>query len=107
MAFSASFEMVNETAKIYLEGELDASVAGQFKETIEQAAAKNPTALVLYMESLEFMASAGLRVLVFAKQKMGTEVKIYLIGCTDPVLSSLKMSGFHHSVYLMDTYEEN
>jgi anti-anti-sigma factor len=54
------------------------------------------------MQDLSFMASAGLRVLIFAKQKMGETVGITLIGCQAPVRSTLEMSGFHHSVYLQD-----
>ena len=106
MAFTATLEMVEDCAKIRLSGELDASVASSFKETIEQAASNNSKKLVLFMEELEFMASAGLRVLVYAKQKMGTDVDIYVIGSRGPVLNTLKMSGFHHSVYIQDSYEE-
>ena len=106
MAFTATLEMVDTCAKIKLTGELDASVALDFKETIEQAAANNSKKLVLFMEDLEFMASAGLRILVFAKQKMGTDVDIYVIGSQGPVLNTLKMSGFHHSVYIQDSYED-
>lgn len=45
------------------------------------------------MNELDFMASAGFRVLIFAKQKMGTNVSIYLVGCQGPVLNTLTMSG--------------
>ena len=107
MAFSSNIEMTGGVAKVTLEGELDASVAGEFREAIEQAAASNPQRLVLYMDGLVFMASAGLRVLIYAKQKMGPSVDIYLIGCQQQVLNTLQMSGFHHSVYIQDTYTDS
>jgi anti-anti-sigma factor len=88
-----------------LTGELDASSAAKFKTVIEEIAGQKPKRLVLNLEGLSFMASAGLRVLVFAKQKMGTGVDIYVVGCQAPVKSTLQMSGFHHSVYLQDKYE--
>jgi len=71
MAFQVNLEITNGIAKFALAGELDASTAAQFKEVIEKAAAANPRRLALLMNDLEFMASAGLRVLIFAKQKMG------------------------------------
>lgn len=104
MALNVTIEKVSDDVRITLTGELDASVAGQFKEAIEQASAENPKRLVLFMKDLEFMASAGLRVLIFAKQKMGTNVSIYVIGSKGPVRNTLEMSGFHQSVYLQDTF---
>ncbi len=106
MAFSAQLAVKDQVAHVTLKGELDASVAGQFKETIEEAAAEAPRRLVLHLGELDFLASAGLRVLIFAKQKMGAGVDIYVVGSRGPVLASLKMSGFHHSVYLQDSYDE-
>ncbi len=104
MAFNISVEEGQGEARIKLSGELDAAVASQFKEAIEQVALSKPTRLVLLMDGLEFMASAGLRVLIFARQKMGAGVSLYVVGSHGPVLNTLKMSGFHHSVYLQDSY---
>ncbi len=84
--------------------ELDAAVAGQFRQAVELAAQQKPQKLVLFMSNLQFMASAGLRVLVFAKQHMGREVAIYVIGATGPVLNTMQMSGFHQAVYLQESY---
>ena len=106
MAFDAQLQMTGNVAKITLTGSLDASSALQFKEVIEQAAAQNAGKLVLMMEQLDFLASAGLRVLIFAKQKMGAGVDIYVVGSQGPVLGTLEMSGFHHSVYIQDSYAE-
>lgn len=104
MGFSISVEGGQGEATIRLVGELDAAAAPQFKEAIEKLAESKPQRLILHMDQLEFMASAGLRVLIFARQKMGAGVSLYVIGSRGPVLNTLKMSGFHHSVYLQDTY---
>jgi anti-anti-sigma factor len=104
MGFSISVEDGQGEATITLTGELDAAAAPQFKEAIEKVAEAKPQRLILLMDQLEFMASAGLRVLIFARQKMGAGVSLYVVGSRGPVLNTLKMSGFHHSVYLQDTY---
>lgn len=104
MAFDISVEESQDESRIILKGELDAATAPQFKEAIEKAALSKPKRLVLFMDELEFLASAGLRVLIFAKQKMGSGVAIYVVGSRGPVLNTLEMSGFHQSVFLQDTY---
>ena len=105
MAFSVTSETVNGIAKFTLVGELDAAAAGEFKAAIEQAAASQPKRVVLIMNELTYMASAGLRTLVFAKQKMGANVDIYVVGVQEAVRETIEMTGFHHSVIMLDTYD--
>jgi anti-anti-sigma factor len=105
MAFNVTSETTKGITKITLIGELDASGAERFRPVIEKVAAERPRRLVLMMKDLEYMASAGLRTLVFAKQKMGASVEIYLIGVTDPVRETLEMTGFQHSVIMLDAYD--
>ena len=104
MGFNISVTQGSDEAFIKVSGELDAAVAPQFKEEVEKAAEAKPRRLVFDVSELEFMASAGLRVLIFAKQKMGAGVSLYVVGSHGPVLNTLTMSGFHHSVILQDTY---
>lgn len=106
MALTTTVDVKDGVAKITLDGELDAAAAGQFKADVEKAALAAPKKLVLYMDKLKFMASAGLRVLIFAKQKMGTGVDIFVIAPQAPVLGTLTMSGFHHSVFIKDSYTD-
>ncbi len=105
MAFEATLEMAGPIAKITLSGELDASVAQDFRDKVELAAGKGAKRLVLLMADLAYMASAGLRSLIFAKQKMGADVDIYVIAPQEPIVDTLTMTGFHHSVIMLDEYD--
>ena len=104
MAFNATLKIVGDEARITLEGELDASVAPAFRDKVEQAANAHVAKLVVFMSGLSYMASAGLRGLIFAKQKMGASVEIVLVGLQDGVKETLEMTGFQHSVAIVDTY---
>lgn len=106
MSFTATLENRDNNAIIKLSGDLDASTASEFKTQVEAAAATEPKHLVLDMEGLDYMASAGLRVLIFAKQKMGQSVEIYVVAPQELVLGTIEKTGFHHSVHIVDKYEE-
>jgi anti-anti-sigma factor len=105
MSFSASSEVNNGIARITLSGELDASSAPDFKAEIEKAAAQKPRRLVLMLQDLEYMASAGLRVLIFAKQKLGSSADIYVVGARPAIVETLEMTGFQHSVVMLPEYD--
>jgi anti-anti-sigma factor len=105
MSFSATSEVKNGIAKVTLAGELDASAAPDFKAEIEKVAAQKPRRLVLMLRGLEFMASAGLRVLIFAKQKLGTGIDIYVVGAQPAIVDTLEMTGFQHSVTMLPEYD--
>lgn len=106
MPFSISSQTVNNVAKFTLSGELDASSSGAFRAEIEKVAAQKPQRLVLLVNDLAFMASAGLRVLIFAKQKLGHEVPIYIISPQEPIVDTLEKTGFLQSVYVQSEYKD-
>lgn len=102
MTFNAILKKTDDTAEITLLGELDATGAALFKQTIEEAARQGLKRLVLIMRDLQYIASAGLRVLIFAKQKMGSNVDITIVGAPEMVTRTIKQTGFHHSVVLIN-----
>jgi anti-anti-sigma factor len=104
MAFESSLEIKGDVAIITMSGELDAASAPQLKANVEKAATTSPQRLVLDMKGLEFMASAGLRLIVFSKQKMGENVDLYIAGAPEMVIDTLEKAGFHHSVIIVDEY---
>jgi anti-anti-sigma factor len=86
---------------VVLAGELDAGAAPEVRVVVEQVLATKPGRLVLFVEELTFIASAGLRILIFAKQKQ-PDVKIYLIKPQPTVVDTLKKTGFYESVYILE-----
>lgn len=104
MAFSAKLEKSGDAAIITLDGELDSPAAVVFKEVIERAIVDHPQRLVLMMKDLRYIASAGIRVLVFAKQKMGPQVDLYVIAAQAQVLDTLQKTSFDRSCIVQDVY---
>jgi anti-anti-sigma factor len=105
MSFNVTTEVANGIARITLDGELDASSAPDFKAAIEKVAADKPRRLVLMLSGLEYMASAGLRVLIFAKQKLGAATDIFVVGAQPAIVDTLEMTGFQHSVVMLPEYD--
>jgi anti-anti-sigma factor len=106
MTFSASLSLQDSSAVIELEGELDSSTAPAFRSTIERVVGSDVDTLVLEMTKLDYMSSAGLRGLVFARQKMGDGVEIVLVNPNSVVAQTIQLVGLNHSVTIRDRVVE-
>jgi anti-anti-sigma factor len=104
MAFKIETVIQEQVAKMTLHGELDSLSARVFMTEIEKLANQSIEALVLDMEHLDFMSSAGLRVLIFSKQKIGTHLSIYIVKPQELIVDTLEKTGLHHSVTIVDQY---
>ena len=105
MSFTARMNVENGVVTIHLVGELDARSAPRLNELVNQAAGHTPSRLVLLMSELTYMASAGLRSLVFAHQKMPRQVEIVLVGTRPEVAETIRLTGFDRSVTMQETVE--
>lgn len=102
MALDVTLSIVNDVATIELSGELDANSAPSFQDKVQEAASYNLKKLILQLRELDYMASAGLRVLIFSKQQMST-VDIYIVDAQESVKDTIKKTGFHHSVIMIES----
>src|SRR5436305_434136 len=107
MAFSVTSEIQNGIAKLTLVGSLDASSAPTLQAEIQKAVNEHVKRLVLLTQDLSYIASAGLRMLLFAKQKLGSQADIYFIAPQEMVLHTLELSGFDQAVIVRETYDPN
>ena len=69
----------------------------------EKGKVKKP---VFYADELEYIASAGIRAVVFAKQKLGGNVQVYLIGASETVIDVFKMTGIDKFLTIQNSFEE-
>ena len=99
---------IGEISKVKLHGHIDASIApelmNELKPMIDRKAEVKQ--LVFYADELEYIASAGLRAVVFAKQKLGAGVQVYLVGASEAVIDVFKMTGFDKFLTIQDKFEE-
>lgn len=87
---SAKFEDGQLT--ISMNGHVDTNNAGQVEEEIQALREKNPDgALTLDMESLEYISSAGLRVILRLRKR---EQDLKIINASSEVYEILEMTGF-------------
>jgi anti-anti-sigma factor len=68
--FEATTTFDGNVAEMTLVGKLDQSTYGIFQSEVEDVLAKKPARLVLMLENLESIANVGIRVLLFARQRM-------------------------------------
>ena len=79
MSFTVTSTFDAGVATMTLNGRLDANTAPLFKDEIEKVAKNKPQTVALFVGDLEYMASAGIRMLVFTKQKMGAATDSYMV----------------------------
>jgi anti-anti-sigma factor len=102
MALTMTSSVQGSTARLQLVGEVDGSSAPAVREAVDKLLSGSPRMLILQVDQLSFMSSAGLRVLIFAKQKQ-PGLNIYVVKPQPPVVDTLRKTGFYDAVYVTET----
>ena len=105
MESSFSVKLEDKTVVINLEGRLDTTNAPLLSEEVGKLIGQPISRIVFMMKNLEYISSAGLRVIVFAKQKLGVDTKVFVIAPQPDVLDVIKMTGFDSFLTIQDSYE--
>jgi len=84
----------NDSITLALSGELTALTAGQLNTAIESAIGET-NSLVLDFKDLEYVASAGLRVLLGAKKKLNAKNgKFTICNVSEVIMEVFEITGF-------------
>ena len=83
----------NTTLTLSLEGRLDTVTAPQLEEEIATSI-EGMTLLVLDFEKLEYISSAGLRVLLSAQKKMKNQGEMKVVRVNETINEVFEMTGF-------------
>jgi len=95
-----------EVLKVELQGRLDATNAEGLQSELKGFMGKKVSKLVFVAKDLEYISSAGLRVIIFAKQKVGVDAKLFLVAAPEAILNVIKMSGLDNFMTILDSYTE-
>ena len=96
----------NDVVKVELCGRLDATNAEGLQSELKKFCGQRIAKLVFFANDLEYISSAGLRVIIFAKQKIGVDARLFLIGAQDAILAVVKMSGMDGFMSIQQTFSE-
>lgn len=99
-----SIEHTEKVLKVTLSGRLDANNSPALSEELIKYKDREISDLVFFAKDLEYISSAGIRVIVFAKQKIGEESKLYLIGASEMVFDVINMTGLANFMIVQDEY---
>ena len=83
----------NEKAVIALEGRLDTVTAPELESEIKDLP-EEITELVLDFENLDYISSAGLRVLLSTQKSMAGKGGVQIIGVSDTIMEIFDVTGF-------------
>ena len=86
-------ERNNNGVTLKIEGRLDTTTAPTLEKTIDEIL-EDITELILDMNQLTYVSSAGLRVLLSTQKKMNKIGMMKLIGVCEEVMEVFEMTGF-------------
>ncbi len=96
--FEYHIETVDEVITIELKGHLDANNAYPLMEDIKGLVGTPVKEIRYLVKELEYISSAGLRVIIFSKQKIGYEANVVMVEPHENVVSVIEMSGLNNFI---------
>jgi anti-anti-sigma factor len=100
-------ERKNETLITKVEGRIDGGNAREFENALSAAIRDDDRSLILDLEDLSYISSAGLRViLLIAKTLRKRDAEFLLCSLSDPIREVFKISGFDKIIPVHDTRAE-
>jgi anti-anti-sigma factor len=106
MALSINVEPQDTHVSLFLTGQVDTKSAPQLLETLTDIGLAELAELRIHAMELTFLSSAGLRALVFAKQKMPHASRLILIGGSEDIKATVIRTGLGSAVMIVDTVDE-
>ncbi|ORV08384.1 STAS domain-containing protein [Mycobacterium celatum] len=103
---STSVEHLDGVAVLTVGGEIDLSTAPAFEAAIDEALAGEPAVLVVELSATEFLASAGVRILAAAREKLGDAGQLAIVADSPVTRRPIDLLGLDKTVSLYPTLED-
>ena len=90
-----------------VEGRIDGVTARQFEDTMKSAISEEDAAVIMDLEGVSYVSSAGLRaILLIAKDLWKREAKFALCSLAEPIGEVFDMAGFDKIIKIHGTRAE-
>ncbi|MCR5369697.1 MAG: anti-sigma factor antagonist [Clostridium sp.] len=99
--FSFDMKKNGTDVVVTLAGRLDGVVAPKLHEEMSTIYGEEITSITFEAKDLEYISSAGLRVIVFVKQKLGDKVRLCLKDASAEIRSVMELTGFSNFVEMI------
>ncbi|MDD3415562.1 MAG: STAS domain-containing protein [Lachnospiraceae bacterium] len=91
----------NDVVDVTLKGRLDATHASDLLEEMKKFIGTPISKIIFHVAELEYIASAGLRVIIFTKQKIGYDAEVLLESPNETVQSVVDMTGLDNFITII------
>ncbi len=92
---------------IRLNGRMDATTVANFEEICSEIVAKNNPKIIISLEELEYISSAGLRgILLMEKLSKKYQTVLVFFGLQKMVQEVFNITGFTEILKICDTYDD-
>jgi anti-anti-sigma factor len=89
-----------------LSGDVDTKTAPSLMEALTALELASLSELRIDMASVDFLSSAGLRALVFAKQKMPHASRVILVGTSSEIADVISKTGLSQAMTLVASHDD-
>ena len=93
----------NQIVTLVLQGDVDTKTAPELLEVLTTLKLKELSELKIDLAEVNFMSSAGLRALVFAKQKMNHDSIVSVVNSNDEIKDVIIKTGLSNAVSFINT----
>ena len=83
----------NEKVTLTVSGRLDTTTAPELEASLDEVL-ENTKELIFNLENLEYISSAGLRLILKAQKSMNTNGSMKLTGVNDSIMEVFDITGF-------------
>lgn len=97
-------EMVNDVLTVSVAGRLDTTTSPELEEYLKDSL-DAVTNLVLDLSELEYISSAGLRVLLSAQKTMNKQGKMEVTGASEAIMEIFEVTGFSDILTIVEKAE--
>ncbi|WP_281254440.1 STAS domain-containing protein [Rhodococcoides kyotonense] len=104
--FDVAVDWRGDTVVVTVSGELDLVTAPQLQESVTLVLGKSPTALVIDLSDVGFLASAGMSLLASTHQQLGEEAKFAVVADGPATGRPLSLVGLDQLFGIYATVEE-